>query len=78
MNKTKFGKWDIEIQNNDEKKVSILKDDERLILLDGENYYLLYAQIKEDSILFQNVDNDILLSISASENKVTINFKDEE
>ncbi|GAA0703630.1 hypothetical protein GCM10008904_10730 [Paraclostridium ghonii] len=78
MELIKFGRWELEINELQNKQVSIVKDDKRLILLDGENYYLLYAQLEEGAILFQNVDNDVLIKINLNENKVNISFKNED
>lgn len=78
MELIKFGNWELEINESEDKQVNILKDDKRLILLDGENYYLLYAQIEEGSILFQNVDNDVLIKMNLDKNKVDISFKNED
>lgn len=78
MELIKFGSWELEINELEDKQVNIVKDDKRLILLDGENYYLLYAQLEEGSILFQNVDNDVLIKINLDENKVNISFKNED
>lgn len=78
MELIKFGSWELEINELEDKQVNIVKDDKRLILLDDENYYLLYAQLEEGSILFQNVDNDVLIKINLDENKVNISFKNED
>lgn len=78
MELIKFGSWELQINELEDKQVSIVKDDKRLILLDGENYYLLYAQLEEGAILFQNVDNDVLIKINLNENKVNISFKNED
>ena len=64
MKFTKFGNWNLNISESENKQVNILKDEQRLILLDGENYYLLYAQLEEGSIVFQNVDNDVLIKMN--------------
>ncbi|CEP43735.1 MAG: hypothetical protein E6920_20715 [Clostridium sp.] len=78
MKFTKFGNWNLNISESENKQVNILKDEQRLILLDGENYYLLYAQLEEGSIVFQNVDNDVLIKMNLDENKIEISFKKEE
>ncbi|MDM8127260.1 hypothetical protein QUV80_02115 [Paraclostridium benzoelyticum] len=72
-----FGKWKVEI-NEEGKEIDIVKDENRMILLDGENYYLLYAQLKEEDIILQNVDNDVLITMNLDKNKVNISFKKEE
>lgn len=78
MKKVTFGAWQLEIQESEDKTVEVVKDDKRLILLDGHSYYLLFAELEDDSIIFQNIDNDLLVNLKTNENKVIISFKKEE